>query len=236
MNNKLPYVSDEILSLEVGKVLNSVLVASEGSEKKLYKNVIDPFSAVFDSLRQNIQLSEWLDQEKARQTQKTLQNAVGEFHQNILGSVEGWENLKSGNVVDLVNNKKKIIAEVKNKYNTTKGNHKPAIYDDLNELINNKYIGYTGYYVEIIPKTKMPYNKVFEPSDNKTNLRRTQNEKIRIIDGRSFYDLVTGGANSLEKLYSIIPIVISEILKIDYKLIIDDPKFMELFHRAYIPK
>lgn len=35
---------------------------------------------------------------------KSLQNHVGEFHQNILGSLLGWENLGTSQVGDLVSN------------------------------------------------------------------------------------------------------------------------------------
>jgi len=48
----------------------------------------------------------------------------------------------------------KIIAEIKNKYNTTKGADKKTLYDNLELALLNKYKGYTGYYVEIIPKGK----------------------------------------------------------------------------------
>lgn len=96
----------------------------------------------------------WLKQEEARLVQKTLQNLVGNFHQEILGHMDGWTNLRTGSVVDLLNSEQKIIAEVKNKYNTTKGNHKKVIYDDLHSLIRTEFPGYTGYYVEIIPKSQ----------------------------------------------------------------------------------
>lgn len=40
--------------------------------------------------------------ETTRQAQKTLQNHIGDFHQNILGSVDGWINLKVGSIIDLI--------------------------------------------------------------------------------------------------------------------------------------
>lgn len=40
------------------------------TEDNIFNNIIDPFSAVFDSQRQGIVPSEWLQQEKARQIQK----------------------------------------------------------------------------------------------------------------------------------------------------------------------
>ena len=33
--------------------------------------------------------------------QKSFANAIGEFHQNIIGHINGWENLGRGQIVDL---------------------------------------------------------------------------------------------------------------------------------------
>lgn len=230
----LSYIEDEDLKLEVKKVLDIAQVAVAGAENNIFSNIIDPFSAVFDSLRQDISPSDWLQQEKARQIQKTMQNAVGDFHQAVLGSVGDWTNLNTGQVVDLRSDSKKIVAEIKNKYNTTKGNHKKIIYDDLLSLISHDdFKDYKGYYVEIIPKSINPYDKPFTPSDNETGVRRPENQNIRIIDGRSFYGLVTGQADALDRLYAILPSVISDIVGNEYTKTVSDPLYEELFKRAY---
>lgn len=229
----LPFIEDNDLRQEVKKVLDTAQSVVEIAEDNIYSNVIDPFSAIFDSQRQDITPTSWLQQEQARQIQKTLQNAVGDFHQAILGHVSGWTNLNTGNVVDLRNDNDKVIAEIKNKYNTTKGNHKKIIYDDLQNLINHDFAGYTGYYVEIIPKSRSPYNKPFTPPDNETGTRRPENINIRIIDGRSFYELVTCQANALDRLYEVLPQIISEITGNAQTKIIADPLYRVLFKKAY---
>jgi hypothetical protein len=229
----LSFVSNKDLYRHVEAVLNIGKKASSESEKKFYKNVIDPFSALFDASCQGVALHEWIRQEKSRQTQKTLQNAIGEFHQNILGSISGWKNLGTGNIADLSNNKKKIIAEIKNKFNTTKGNHKTAIYEDFKNLLAGKYIGYTCYYVEIIPPAKKEYDNPFCPSDNRKGKRKPKNPHIRIIDGKSFYYLVSGEKNALEQLYLTLPSVIGDIFG-DHEHIVENAReFQELFYRAY---
>lgn len=231
MNKELlSFINNEALYKIVRDVLKVSQRANVDAEKELHKNVVDPFSALFDALRQNITLDQWLEQEKARQSQKTLQNALGDFHQNVLGSMTGWENLGKGQVVDLRNTEKKIIAEVKNKFNTTKGNHKVRIYDDFESLIGGAYAGNTAYYVEVIPKSAVRYDKPFTPSDNQTSTRRAENAKIRVIDGYSFYDLATGEKDALKKLYAVLPIVITEVLG---SSLIEDKNFMSLFVRAY---
>jgi hypothetical protein len=177
-------------------------------------------------------LSEWIRQEKSRQIQKTLQNAIGEFHQNILGSMPGWVNLETGSVSDLCNKNKKIIAEVKNKYNTTKGNHRTAIYDDFKKLLKTSYCGYEAYYVEIIPKGKNIYDKPFTPPDNRTKRRRARNSKIRIIDGKTFYALASGHPEALKQLYLALPMAIGKVLGKTIKKARTD-EFLTLFEKAY---
>jgi hypothetical protein len=220
----------------VNDVIEKVEAAETGADKRSFSNVIDPFSAIIDALRKEMPLSKWLVTEKTRQTQKTMQNAIGEMHQAILGKVYGWENLGAGSVIDLRSKSNKVIAEVKNKYNTTKGNHKVRIYDDLKgQLMKEEYHDYVAYYVEVIPKKGQRYDKPFTPSDNQTHTRRPENERIRVIDGHSFYKLVTGREDALRELYEELPGVVAQCLKIDPNYIFSDPMYGELFNRAFRP-
>jgi hypothetical protein len=168
----------------------------------------------------NLSYKDWQRAEQSRQAQKTLINEVGLFHQHILGSVAGWQNLGTGAVVDLVCESRQMVAEVKNKHNTVKGSDKIGVYDNLeNEVASkgHKHRGYTAYYVEIIPSSKRGYDRPFTPSDNKKGLSRASNEKIRIIDGRRFYALVTGVDDALDRLHAVLPMVIEDCSKIKYK-------------------
>ncbi|MBL6735428.1 MAG: Eco47II family restriction endonuclease [Shewanellaceae bacterium] len=191
------------------------LIDIEKEPVDLYKNTLDCFSATFDAMTQGITLDDWVKQEASRKRQKSKQNVVGEIHQVILGTLAGVENLKTGKVVDTLCHEKKIVAEIKNKHNTTKGNHKKNIYDDLERMLDI-YEGYTGYYVEILPKSTKPYNECFSPSDNNAATdalkKRPINEKIRVIDGASFYEIITGDGEALKTLYALLPQVIYEIL------------------------
>ena len=203
----------------------------------IYRNTLDPFSAVLDSKLLNKDLEAWInDVEIPRQDQKTVQNIIGTLHQKIIGTFKDWEDLGTGMVVDNKNDKKKIVAEVKNKHNTTKGNHKKEIYDDLKEMVEKKYPGYKGYYVEILPKNGKVYDEEFTPPDNKTKKNRPANSNIRIIDGKSFYKLVTGKKNALEILYDEFPKLIDEILKDnfpDYHSVDLGIKRKEIFRKIF---
>lgn len=123
----LPYISDNDLENAVQKVVNCIREVQNKSDNTLYRNVIDPFSAIFDSVVYGISFNDWLQREKVRQAQKTLQNAIGYFHQDVIGSITGWQNLSSGQLIDVCNLQKKVIAELKNKHNTVKGSDKIVI-------------------------------------------------------------------------------------------------------------
>ncbi|HCC84227.1 MAG TPA: Eco47II family restriction endonuclease [Candidatus Pacebacteria bacterium] len=253
-NRYLSFIDDEKLEFFVKKVINTYEKGIKKSETDLFSNVIDPFFGLFESSYHNISLEEWLTTtEKARKVGKTLANAIGEFHENILGCAKGWEKLPVGGVIDLKCDSKRIIAEVKNKFNTTKGNDKTLRYDDINSLLNKEYSGYTGYFVEIVPKNP-PYDRPFTPPDNSIGRmiknakasndllaanklseqhHRTLNENIRQIDGRSFYSLVFENPTALEELYMILPEVIAKVLSTKTDLIASDKYFREFFSRAY---
>ena len=246
MSYNIEFISKDTLRELCQNIINTIKHASDSKEKDLHKNILDPFSAIFEASYNNISLQEWINTEKTRQIQKTLQNAIGTFHQKILGGVGLWADLKTGGVVDLINDKQKCIAEIKNKFNTTKGNHKMAIYDDFTSLLGGKYKGYTAYYVAILSKKKI--NKPFTPSDNRTKTRKPINENIREIDGASFYEMVTGDKHGLYKIYKVLPIILAEVLSqnnehITKRLISSclcpkehitkDPLFEDLFHKAF---
>lgn len=227
----LSYISNKKLYACVEHVISPVVNAIDEKEQTLYDNVIDPFSAVFDSIINKITLSQWLEVEKSRQVQKTLQNGIGTFHQSLIGNIDGWEDLGTGQIVDLRNKERKIIAEVKNKYNTTKGNHKPVIYDDLKlKLDSCGDDQYIGYYVEVIRKCRTKYCKPFTPSDNTTHEKRPEHPRIKVIDGESFYTLATGSKTALVDLYRVLPKIVCEIVGYDIKM---DKMYSILFEKAY---
>ncbi|MCC7196931.1 Eco47II family restriction endonuclease [Candidatus Peregrinibacteria bacterium] len=229
----LKFISDSDLLEAIKKLIQKIENAERDVDSKLYKNVLDPFSALFEGITHGISYNVWLKSEKVRQIQKTMQNAVGDFHQDILGSIDGCENMGSGGGLDICNRKKKIVAEIKNKFNTTKGNHKIEIYDAIkSKLKDPRFKGFVGYYVEIIPSKKKIYDLPFTPSDNKIKKRRASDPKIRIIDGKSFYDLVVGRPFALQELFEALPNVIAENFqyKFDKKEVV---KYLELFAKAY---
>lgn len=217
----LSFISDEKLFAIVNGILDIAIRSKIEAEKKFGKNVIDPFSVLFETAGFNFSNETWLASEQARQAQKSLQNHLGSFHQQVLGSFNGWEDLLTGGQVDIVNRDRKIVAEVKNKHNTVKGDNLKTVYDKLANTILPKgmpYKDFTAYYVEVIPKRQGRYDVEFTPSDNETGENRPSHRQIRRIDGYSFYDLASGESDTLKKLFDVLPNVINEYFnKIDSK-------------------
>ena len=207
------FLDDKKFESIVCDILKNGQAAKATATKKFSLNVIDPFAILFEMASFNVDFDTWYLSEVARQSQKTLVNHIGTFHQRILGSVDGWNDLGVGKMIDLCNPTKRIIAEVKNKHNTLKGSNQVDLYSELADLVmpnGQAYKGYTSYYVEVIPKKPNRYNHPFTPSDKKTSTKCPSNELIRQIDGASFYALVTGHDNALEEIFNALPFVIKK--------------------------
>ncbi len=231
----LNWITDQDLEAAVAKLVGVAKDALVNSQEEYHKNVIDPFSAIFQVAGFNISYDTWLISEQTRQAQKSMQNHVGTFHQTILGAVEGWDDLKVGGGMDLICEEKQIIAEIKNKYNTVTGGKLGDQYLYMEELVALKssvYKGYTSYFVSIVPKRSKRYNTTFEPSNKKTGMKCPKNENIRQIDGASFYELVTGDANALRDPFKILPDVLENIDNFKFSAQ-DKEELSKFFEMAY---
>jgi hypothetical protein len=229
---KLNWLSDEDLYRIVEKLSLIAKGAKEKAVKEFGSNVVDPFSAVFEMSGFNMTYAEWTKSEEARQAQKTVQNFIGGFHQDILGSCKGWENLGTGKIVDIISKDKKIIAEIKNKFNTISGTNLPNLYRTFEAAIMHKtsvYKGYKAYHVAIIPKKNKRFDLPFTPSDKETGEKCPENELIRQIDGASFYKLVTGDDNALEQMFDALPLVINDLTGYN---VAEKTQLKELFNLA----
>lgn len=235
----LEYISDEDFLNEVETLLSKAKKKRDTAEKTFNSNVIDPFGALFESPG-FLSHEEWRNSELARQRQKTIQNHVGIFHQKILGHVEGWTDMGIGGIVDLLNENRKIIAEVKNKYSTVTGGDLAGKYKGLEELISPKHSrfkDYCAFFVNIIPRKPIRTNAPFTPSDKGCGFQCPLNPNIRIIDGASFYELVTGRFNALKELHAALPhaieYVLNERLDMKHFSIPDKDYFIKYFSLAY---
>ncbi|WP_312098677.1 Eco47II family restriction endonuclease [Corynebacterium dentalis] len=145
---------------------------------------------------------------------KTLQNAIGDFHQEILGQANGWINKgTSGGVFDIESKEpvalagdRIVVAEVKMRFNTIKGVDEKETYDKLKQAVSSRGGGKksVAYLIQIVPRKKVAYDKPWVPSG------RTTTDYVRCIDGRTGYHLVTGDPNAFDDVMHALPVFLRE--------------------------
>lgn len=141
---------------------------------------------------------------------KTIQNAVGLFHQDVLGAVENWSSTgTSGGVIDLKGvspvTGETIVAELKMRFNTIKASDEKNTWDGLKNAARVSGTGVKAYIFQIVPKTTVPYDRPWAVSG------RAPIEEVRCADGVTAYHLVTGSPTALFDLMRAMPYVISEM-------------------------
>ncbi|WP_147391068.1 Eco47II family restriction endonuclease, partial [Pseudoalteromonas peptidolytica] len=194
---------------------------------ELNKNTLDAFSAMVDVYSSNSTFNEWIENEKVRQRQKSLQGKIGDMHEIMISSLKTSINKREAEVgadgktlriYDLYDSESddKWIAEIKNKHNTTKGDDRKASFDKLVKGLELVGDDYKAYYVTILRDTHEKVNKKFTPSDN-TAGERKGNDKIWHVDGETFYEILTGEQDALSKAFD----VLEEVLSEHYKLVND---------------
>ncbi len=155
-------------------------------------NVVDPFAAAIEAtIFGHKSENEWRASELHRQKQKALMNQIGDLQQAIIGRLPGWQSFSAGNEMpDVVGNRggQKIIAEVKNKYNTMNSNSAGETYDKLVEFLAEKrFQGYIAVVVQIIgPTSRENHWKPFAPGKN-----RKSRGDLFVMGGRPFYAIAT---------------------------------------------
>lgn len=200
--DKLYAITEKVFASSIRKVGETKLSAPP-----------DPFTIATQAVLFNQDPSSMMAFEKLRSVNKTISNAVGNFHQEVLGLADGWENLgTSGGVVDLIVREtptsKPIHVEVKNRYNTIKASDEKEIWDKLDMLArtNNS----TSYIVQIVPKTPERYDRPWVVSG------RPKKGNVRCCDGATAYAWAFGIDNALEQLYEVFPDILSDVIGASY--------------------
>ncbi len=218
-----------------------------------YKNTLDGFSVSIEALVSGICLKDQMKREKFHQTRKTSQNILGLLHKLAMTSLPGvckpplthGKNQKPSEQIDIICHDKKLIAKIKNKHNTVWGANKHNVHKTLVNILS-EYSGYRCYFVEVLPKNAKIDNdgKIFLPSNRENNRLVIKNKNIIQIDGKSFYQLLTGNENALQELYNNVPSIVAEILneersdsrgfvKPQFQKMINSDLFIKNFSMAY---
>lgn len=229
MNKYVEFVSDEEFLKCVKHVVDFYLSdefkGAPMTVLKESKNDIDAIKTIFDVTVKQIGFDGWANKELERQQDKTINNKIGEFHQELLGKVNGWVDLGIGDEteIDLKKEDNTIFIELKNKHNTMNSSSTKTCREKLENVIK-QYPNATAYWAYII-------SKKYKKEDRVWKYKGKENEKIRRISGDLLYEMITGDPNALEKVYEAIPKAIVDLLGEDYKLLPYDKKMMKEFQK-----
>ena len=181
------WIADTDFEREVVRLQNRAREAFDNAEVRRVKNVVDPFLTLLIASTFDISsLDELGSAQRLASAMQGASNAMGEFHQGILGSVSGWVDHDAG--YDLEQTNRRIIAQVKNKWNTMNSDNRRQVEADLEVALRQKAGDWTAYVVQIIPRKPQRYQK---------KLRRS----IIETDGASFYHIATGHPNAIHELF-----------------------------------
>lgn len=207
MSNKyVSFVSDEHLLSCIKNLHNAYLKAKDNiSKKKFYSNKIDTFKLTFDSKFNDIDEEKIIQTEILRQIDKSINNSIGTFHEEILGGIEGFERGNQSGF-DIKANDDTLFADIKNKHNTMNSSSAESLFQKLAHYADT-YKNAKCYWVQILAKSS--FNELWF---GEINGKEYSHSRVYKISGDQFYALLTGENNALFELYKNLPTAIEDYL------------------------
>lgn len=207
MTNKyLSFISDEHLLKCIANLHKAYLKAKSNITKKsFYANKVDTFKLTFDSKFNTIDEESLIQAEILRQIDKSINNSIGTFHEQILGGIKGFEvgNL-SGFDIKAIDNT--LFADLKNKHNTMNSSSSEALFQKLAKYADT-YKKAKCYWVQVLAK-----NSFTELWSGEINGKEYSHSRVYKISGDQFYALLTNQEDALFALYKVLPIAINDYL------------------------
>jgi hypothetical protein len=207
MKNKyVDFISDNHLLTCVAGLHKSYLKAQQNITKSsFYSNKVDTIKLIFDSKFNSIDEESLIQAEILRQIDKSINNSIGTFHEQILGGIGGFE---VGNLsgFDIKAKNDTLFADIKNKHNTMNSSSAEALFQKLSRYAND-YKKAKCYWVQILAK-----NSFSEHWKGEINGKEYSHSRVFKISGDQFYALLSGQEDALFQLYKQLPIAINDYL------------------------
>ena len=210
-NQYLDFISDEHFLYCIEKLHNSYLKAKSNiTKKKFYKNKIDTIKLTFDAKFNKVSEEQIIETEILRQIDKSINNSIGTFHEQILGGIEGFEmGQLSGFDIKATDNS--LFADIKNKHNTMNSSSAESLFQKLAHYANT-YKQAKCYWVQILAKSSFNEKWLSE-----INGKEYSHSRVYKISGDQFYALLTGQEDAFYQLYQALPIAIADFLAANEK-------------------
>ena len=197
--------------LQICKKINSEDVES------FNKNIIDPIKFIFEKYVYDEDWETIITSEIARQRDKSADNDIGYFHQNIFSHFkhcvvpsEGWDVIftpPGGVAIPGQGKVSTIYVELKNKHNTMNSSSAQKTYINMqHQLLEDDDCA--CFLVEAISKCSQN-----DPWIITIDKKRQQHKLIRRVSIDQFYTIVTGDKRGFFKICKVLPEIISEVIK-----------------------
>ncbi len=217
MEWNLDFISEENFKKHIQETIMKYGSKLESYDlKKFNSNLIDPIKLLFDKSVYRISWEEIVNNEIFRQRDKSNNNDIGYFHQNIFSYFKGCEVPKSGwDVVyrnddgiklpdgDTVHT---LYVEMKNKHNTMNSASSAKTYIKMqSQILDNDDCA--CLLVEAIAKKSqdIKWSIKIDGGNRKHRL-------IRRVSMDKFYSIVTGDDNAFWKMCMALPNVIDSVI------------------------
>lgn len=208
MKNKyLNFISDDHLLDCIGNLHKGYLKAKNNITKKnFYSNKVDTIKLTFDANFNDMDEESLIQSEILRQIDKSINNSIGTFHEQILGGIKGYQ---AGNLsgYDIKAKDDTLFADIKNKHNTMNSSAAEALFQKLARYAND-YKKAKCYWVQILAK-----GSFCELWSGDINGKEYSHSRVYKISGDQFYALLSGQDDAMFQLYKVLPVAIKDYLK-----------------------
>ena len=184
--------------------------------KKFNSNIVDPIKLLFDKNIYGFTWEELIKSEIFRQRDKSNNNSIGYFNQNIFRYIAGCTVPKSGwdiifrpaGGIDICGDKiNTIYVEMKNKHNTMNSKASAKTYMNMQaQLLKDNDCA--CFLVEVIAKKSQNV-----PWKISVDGQRQEHCRIRRVSIDKFYELVTGEEDAFYKMCMVLPNAIKNLLE-----------------------
>lgn len=206
-NFNLTFISEVDFEKHVSETLESYKSSLLGINLENFnKNIIDPIKLLFDKSVYKKTFEEIIKNELQRQRDKSDNNVIGYFHQNMFKYIQNCTVPKEGWDVIFKTQQKNIYVEMKNKHNTMNSGAAQKIYIQMQNHILNNPNDYC-YFVEVISKCSRNI-----PWGCSVNGIHVENEKIRRVSIDQFYKEVTGINDAFYQICLQLPKTIEKLI------------------------
>lgn len=207
MENKyVNFISDEHLLSCIAILHKAYLKAKNNITKRnFYSNKVDSIKLAFDSKFNDIDEESLIQAEILRQIDKSINNSIGTFHEQILGGIDGFE---VGNLsgYDIKAKDNTLFADIKNKHNTMNSSSAESLFQKL-KYYADTFKNANCYWVQILAKGSFNEKWVAE-----INGKEYSHSRVYKISGDQFYALLSQKHDALFQLYKALPVAIKDYL------------------------